>query len=84
MKLHKEVFMNSQKVNEFDYEGEWAEAELVNLLFSKIKKRYKIDLHTDYIDKTIKAKMSFTHEATRSKYVYDYVFTELNEYIDLR
>lgn len=82
MKLTKTVYQNNKITNTFEYENEQATNELINVLFNKIDKKYTIKINKDPINKTIEINLYFTH--INNKYKYNYIFTNVNELIDLR
>lgn len=81
MKLELKVFENNIQVNTLNYEKEDAYIKLVNVLFDKIDKRYKITIKKDTTDKTIKIILYF--ENAHKKYKYEYNFTNVDTFINL-
>ena len=86
MELEKQIFLNNKQINTIKAEGTEAQAELINLLFDKIKNRYRIQIQLDHINKTIKGTLQFTHilsNGTINKYKYVYYFNNINNNINL-
>lgn len=86
MTLTKTIYQNNKQINIFNYDNDTANNELINLLFNKIDKKYKITISKDHIQKTIKANLYFNHEqanGTIIKYNYEYLFENVEAGIDL-
>ena len=81
MILEKIILQNNKQINSFILKDKDAEVELLNLLFDKIKQRYKIKIYTDHINNNIKASLKFDHITADEKiikYTYLYFFDEVN------
>lgn len=87
MTLTKTIYQNNKKVNLFNsFTPEEAKTELINLLFNKIDKKYKIAISKDHIKNTIQADLYFNHEQANGstiKYRYNYLFENVEAGIDL-
>ena len=86
MTLTKTIYKNGEKINILDCDNDTANNELVNLLLNKIGNKYQIKIIKDHIQRTIKANLYFNHEhanGTIIKYKYEYLFENVNNYIDL-
>lgn len=82
MTLTKTIILNNKQINIFNYDNDFANNELINLLLNKIDKKYKITISKDSVYRTIKARLYFTTD-NNTKYIYDYIFENVNNYIDL-
>lgn len=81
MELTKTIYKNNKQINIFNYDNDTANNELANLLLNKINKKYRITISKDSVYRKIKAKLYFTDN--NNKYIYDYVFNNVNNFIDL-
>ena len=82
MTLTKTIYKNNTQLNIFNYDNDTANNELINLLLNKIDKKYKITISKDSVYRTIKARLYFT-DNNNTKYIYDYIFENVNNFIDL-
>lgn len=82
MTLTKTIYQNNKQINIFNYDNDTANNELINLLLNKIDKKYKITISKDSVYRQIKARLYFTTD-NNIKYIYDYVFENVNGFIDL-
>lgn len=82
MKLTKTIYANNKVQNIFESENEQAYVELANVLMNKIDKKYTIKIKKDSVYRTITIDLYF--ESFGKKYKYNYKFTEVNEWLDLR
>ena len=87
MEMIKKVYENGVQVNEIKDQGETAYAELVNVLFNKIDKRYRVKITKDSVNKSIRVLLSFGVNfigMTSKRYAYELIFTNVSDFIDLR
>ena len=82
MTLTKTIYKNDKQINIFNYDSDTANNELINLLLNKIDKKYKITITKDSVYRKIKARLYFTTD-NNTKYIYDYVFENVDNFIDL-